>query len=209
MKLISKNITDGQPIGEDYAFGAYDPENHVRLTANMSPHLAWSDAPAETKSFALLVHDPDVPSRADDVNQEGRTVPHNLPRIDFFHWVAVDIPVSINEVDTGIGGLGVIAKGKSGPDAFGGARHGINDYTAWFADDPDMCGNYYGYDGPCPPWNDERLHHYVFTVYALDTTRCAVDGTFDGRDVRAAIEGHVLAEAQITGTYHIYPDAKA
>ena len=85
MKLISKNIIDGQPIGEDYAFGAYDPENHVRLTANTSPHLAWSGAPTGTQSFALLVHDPDVPSRADDVNQEGRTVPHDLPRVDFFH----------------------------------------------------------------------------------------------------------------------------
>ena len=35
----------------------------------------------------------------------------------------------------------------------------------------DMRGDYHGYDGPCPPWNDGILHHYVFTLYALDVAR--------------------------------------
>ena len=34
-----------------------------------------------------------------------------------------------------------------------------------------MFGDYYGYDGPCPPWNDELVHRYVFTLYALDVPR--------------------------------------
>ena len=47
-----------------------------------------------TKSFAIVCHDPDVPSKGDDVNQEGRRVPASLPRVDFFHWVLVDLPAS-------------------------------------------------------------------------------------------------------------------
>ena len=208
MKLTSQSIADGQPIAEDFAFGAYDPIDNVRLVANKSPHLAWSDVPAGTQSFAITVHDPDVPSRPDDVNQADRTIPYDLPRVDFFHWVAVDIPSTMTHLDVGAGGDSVVPKGKPGPAAFHGARHGVNDYTAWFTGDPDMGGDYFGYDGPCPPWNDERLHHYVFTVYALDIPTCAVEGTFTGHDVRKAIEGHILGQASLTGTYHIYPDAR-
>ncbi|MGB5207625.1 MAG: YbhB/YbcL family Raf kinase inhibitor-like protein, partial [Azonexus sp.] len=56
-------------------------------------------------------------------------------------------------------------------------------------------------DGPCPPWNDEIIHHYVFTVYALNIDQLPVSGRFGGPEVRAAIFGHVLAEASLTGTY--------
>jgi Raf kinase inhibitor-like YbhB/YbcL family protein len=69
-----------------------------------------------------------------------------------------------------------------------------------------MKGDYHGYDGPCPPWNDEIVHHYVFTLYALDVARCTLDGRFTGQDVRAAIAGHVLAEARLTGTYSLNPE---
>ena len=68
-----------------------------------------------------------------------------------------------------------------------------------------MEGTYHGYDGPCPPWNDSLIHHYVFTVYATDLERCPVDGGFGGPDVLAAIEGHVLAKASLTGTYTLNP----
>ena len=61
-----------------------------------------------------------------------------------------------------------------------GLRHGINSYTAWFAGDAEMSGEYFGYDGPFPPWNDRRTHNYTFTIYALDVDRAPVDGTFDG-----------------------------
>jgi phosphatidylethanolamine-binding protein (PEBP) family uncharacterized protein len=47
-------------------------------------------------------------------------------------------------------------------------RHGINDYTNWFTSEANMRGDYYGYDGPGPPWNDALVHHYAFTLYALD-----------------------------------------
>jgi phosphatidylethanolamine-binding protein (PEBP) family uncharacterized protein len=45
----------------------------------------------------------------------------------------------------------------------------------------------------------------VFTLYALDVARCAVESRFTGQDVRAAIAGHVLAEAKLTGTYSLNP----
>ena len=71
-----------------------------------------------------------------------------------------------------------------------------------------MAGTYLGYDGPCPPWNDERVHHYHFTLYALDVERCDVTGEFTAEDVLAAISGHVLGQASIVGSYAIYADAK-
>ena len=68
-----------------------------------------------------------------------------------------------------------------------------------------MKGNYYGYDGPCPPWNDSIVHHYVFTVYALDVERLEVKGEATPENVEAALKGHVLAEAKLTGTYSLNP----
>ncbi len=71
-----------------------------------------------------------------------------------------------------------------------------------------MSGDYFGYDGPCPPWNDEIPHRYVFTVFALDVPRVALEGRFDGHEVRKAIAGHVLAQASITGRYTLNPAVK-
>ena len=68
-----------------------------------------------------------------------------------------------------------------------------------------MGGQYFGYDGPCPPWNDELLHHYHFVLYATDLARCPVEGAFTGQQVEQAIAGHVLAEARLTGTYSLNP----
>lgn len=208
MKLTSKSFADGGRIPGEYAFAIPDAAHHVKLSANRNPHLAWDAAPAATRSFAVICHDYDVPSKPDDVNQQGREIPSALPRIDFFHWTLIDIPPAQRAIDAGSFSHQVTPRGKSGPlVAYGGQemRHGINDYTAWFAGDHDMEGDYFGYDGPCPPWNDSILHHYVFTVYALDVARVPLDGKFGGNDVRRAMEGHVLASAKITGTYTLNP----
>ena len=205
MQLSSSSFADGQRIPGDFSFCMPDPAHHVCLGRNRNPQLTWSGAPAGTKSFAVICHDPDVPSKGDDVNQEGRTVPASLPRVDFFHWVLVDLPATITAIGEGEFSSEVTPRGKSGPQAAHGARQGINDYTAWFAGDHDMNGDYYGYDGPCPPWNDEIVHHYVFTVYALDIERLSVEGKFGGSDIRAAIAGHVLDQASLTGTYTLNP----
>mgnify|MGYP001812298950 CR=1 FL=1 len=205
MKLTSTSFADGQPIPSEYAFGVPDPVAHVTFAPNRNPALDWDDVPEGTKSFALICYDYDVPTKPDDVNQEGREVPPDLPRADFFHWVAVDLPESLRSINEGEFADGVVAHGKQAPTGPHGTRQGLNDYTGWFAGDPDMEGNYYGYDGPCPPWNDSLVHHYVFALYALDTERCEVDSAFTGTDARAAIEGHVLAEARLEGTYSLNP----
>lgn len=146
-----------------------------------------------------------MPSKGDDVNQEGRTVPGALPRVDFFHWVLVDLPASITTLKEGEFSSGVTPRGKPGPQAAHGARQGINNYTDWFAGDNDMRGDYYGFDGPCPPWNDEIIHRYVFTVFALDIDKLPLAGKFGGPEVRAAMHGHILAQASLTGTYTLNP----
>ena len=205
MQVRSDSFADGARIPTRYAFGKHAEVGHFQFSDNVNPHLAWSGAPAATKSFAVVCHDPDVPSVGDDVNQEGKTVPHDLPRVDFFHWVLVDVAAGTSEIAEGSHAAGVVAKGKE-PGAAPVGVQGINDYTNWFAGNPDMGGDYGGYDGPAPPWNDERLHHYVFTVYALDVETLDLSGSFTGGDVRAAIEGHVLASGSVTGTYAINPD---
>jgi Raf kinase inhibitor-like YbhB/YbcL family protein len=124
-----------------------------------------------------------------------------LPRVEFIHWVVVDLHAGLREIAEGEFCTGVAAGGKRGGVGPHGCRQGLNDFTGWFAADPDMGGQYHGYDGPAPPWNDSILHHYVFTLYAIDLYRVPVSGSFTAAEVRKAIDGHVLAEASIMGTY--------
>ncbi len=205
MTIEISAFANGAPIPGDYAFCVPADEGHVAMAPNRNPAVRWSNAPADTKSFALIVCDPDVPSVGDDVNQEGKTVSKDLPRVDFYHWVLVDIAASCNEIPEGADSDGITARGKPvGKTEYGVC--GINDYTGWFQGDPDMGGDYGGYDGPCPPWNDELLHHYHFTVYALDVETLGLSGSFGGAEAVKAMEGHVLGEAEWVGTYTLNPD---
>jgi Raf kinase inhibitor-like YbhB/YbcL family protein len=202
MQIRSDSFKDGEFIPSEYALGKTSAEGKIDFADNKSPHLAWSDVPEGTKSLAILCIDRDAPTKPDDVNQEGRMVPSSLPRADFSHWVLVDVRPDTTLEEAAFS-EGVTAKGKQGPDGPMGTRQGINDYTGWFAGDADMAGDYYGYDGPCPPFNDSIVHHYDFTAYALDVERVDVDGRFTAADVLAAIDGHVLAQANIRGKYKI------
>lgn len=205
MQLMSSSFGHQQRIPEEFAFGVPDAAQHLRLGPNRNPQLRWSGVPSGTRSLVLLCVDSDVPTRPDDVNQEGRVVPATLPRAEFYHWVMVDVPPSVQEIAAGACSDGITARGKQSPAGPGGSRQGLNDYTQWFAGDADMGGQYFGYDGPCPPWNDELLHHYHFVLYATDLEHCPVEGAFTGPQVRAALAGHVLAEARLTGTYSLNP----
>ncbi len=209
MKLTSSSFINGQAIPGELAFGVADRAHHVRLGKNLNPQLGWYDVPAGTQSFALICHDPDVPSRGDDVNREDRSVPAALARIDFFHWVLFDLPADLREIRQGEFSREATPRGKAGPAAAHGARQGINDYTQCFAGDNDMRGDYYGYDGPCPPWNDEIVHHYIFTLYALDVAALPLAAKVTGQQLRAALAGHILDQASLTGLYTLNPAVRA
>jgi Raf kinase inhibitor-like YbhB/YbcL family protein len=207
VKLWSDSWPNGERIPAHYACGRLDGASGVAFADNLSPHLAWSELPVGTKSLVLICHDFDVPSKGDDVNQAGREIPADLPRVDFFHWLLADVPVTTTAIAEGAFSNGFVARGKPGPrvavPGFDGARQGLNDFTGWFAADAERAGQYFGYDGPFPPWNDSLVHHYVFTLYALDVARAPVDGAFNGAALRRAIDGHVIAEAMHSGTYSL------
>jgi len=205
LKVTVSGFSGGQPIPEKFAFCAPCAENHVKMSTNISPAITWTGAPDGTRSFAIICVDPDVPSKPDDVNQEGRTIPADLPRVDFYHWVLVDIDAGSSGLEEGADSDGITAKGKDLGSTTNGVR-GLNNYTDWFAGDDDMAGDYGGYDGPCPPWNDSIIHHYHFKVFALDVESLGLTGRFGGPETIAALEGHILDEAESIGTYTQNPD---
>lgn len=206
MQIESPDFRHEARIPGEFAFAVPDAKTHLRLSENRNPGLRWRDVPAGTRTLVLLCVDSDVPTRADDVNKEGRVVPRTLPRTKFYHWTLVDVPANVSEIRAGTCATGITAHGKQHPPGPVGSRQGLNDYTGWFAGDTSMEGQWFGYDGPCPPWNDELLHHYHFVLYATDLARCPVEGGFTGTQVEAAIKGHVLGEARLTGTYSLNPD---
>lgn len=205
MKLWSDSFKDGESIPGTFAFGVPDAESHVALSDNRNPHLAWSDLPPGTRSLALICVDTDVPTEGTHVNKEGEEVPADLPRTDFFHWLVVGLSPDTPPIAEGEFSNGVDAHGKPGPEGPRGTRQGVNDYTAWFEGNPEMAGDYYGYDGPCPPWNDTLIHHYHFTLYALDTDALDLPERFRGQELLKAMDGHVLGTASIVGTYTLNP----
>lgn len=202
MKIRSDSFDNGARIDARLAAGRRDGAD-VGFGDNRSPHLAWSDAPAGTRSFALLCIDPDVPTDATP-----QPIPRDQPRTDFIHWAMVDIPAGVGELAEGACSDGFTTGGKSAPQGPAGARQGINGYTAYFAGNADMAGTYRSYDGPFPPPHDERLHRYFFRVFALDVPRLDVGDDFQAADVLRAMQGHVLAEASVHGTYSLNPDVR-
>lgn len=172
---------------------------------NRNPHLAWADAPPQTRSFALLCIDTDAPTDPATVGRDDLEIPVAQPRADFVHWVMADIPASLHRIDAGACSDGITARGKRTPPGPPGARQGLNDYTGWFAGDAAMAGDYFGYDGPYPPANDLRLHRYFFRLFALDVERLDLPDRFGAAELFHAMQPHVLTEAALYGTYSLHP----
>jgi len=80
--LTSNDVADGQPMADSFAHGSVGG-------ANLSPHLAWSDFPSNTKGFVVSCFDPDAPTPS-----------------GFWHWNLVNIPVSVTELAQGAGEAG-------------------------------------------------------------------------------------------------------
>lgn len=126
---------------------------------NVSPGFTWRGAPVQTKSFALIMHDPDAPRAG-----------------GFTHWVLYNIPASIADLPSNLPQEEQIA---------GKCLQGKND------------GGTIGYVGPCPP---AGTHRYVVRLYALDEELNLKAGA-SHRQLQEAMRGHVLMQAEMTGTY--------
>jgi len=194
-------IANGDTIPTQYAYCIPDGKGRTKDGGNINPAISWSDAPGDTKSFAVIVVDRDVPQTFDTANQEGKTIPYNLERQDFYHWVLVDIPGSMVGIAEGADSKQVLPNGKPvGKVSYG--VNGQNDYVRVFD------GVFGGYDGPCPPWNDERIHHYHFIVYALDIESLGLSGAFGGKYAEDLMKNHILAKGEVVGTFANYRAAR-
>lgn len=148
MKLTSLAFREGQEIPTLYTCDGKE----------ISPPLQMAQVPANAKSLALIMHDPDVPSfiRSDCL---------------WVHWVVFNLPAQLQSIGEGAAlPSGVAGKGT---------------------------GGVLGYQGPCPP---DRRHRYFFTLYALDALLDVPEGATRA-EVERAMQGHVLAKAQLMGTY--------
>lgn len=176
-------------------------------TKNVSPAVSWSAGPQGVRSYALLMTDLDVPQDFSQINKPGVTIAAEAPRIPVYHWALDDIPATVTALAAGAESEGLVPHGKPvGMTDHG--RRGANVYTTFLAGNAEMAGTYGGYDGPCPPVNDERPHHYVVRVFALDVASLGLSGPFDGAAVEQAMRGHILAEGQATATYALNPSLK-
>lgn len=204
MRIHSDSFEHGRRLPAEFAAGQATADG-VGFAANRNPHLAWDDVPAGTRSFALLCIDPDAPTVPEMVDRDDVQIPVDQVRGDFFHWAMVDIPAAVTEIAAGSCSDGVTAHGKQNPAGPAGSRQGINDYTGWFVANPDMAGDWYGYDGAFPPPNDLRLHRYFFRIFALDVERLEVGPRFTAGEVLYAMQGHVLGQATTYATYSLNP----
>ncbi|MGE0754722.1 MAG: YbhB/YbcL family Raf kinase inhibitor-like protein, partial [Alphaproteobacteria bacterium] len=162
LKVVVTGFTNGQAIPDRYAYCIADENGTSQNGNNINPGITWSGAPEETKSFAVLVVDSEVPEDLSQAYRDDVTIAADAKRRDFLHWVMFNIPATIHSIDEGANSTGISESGKTtGVTAYG--TNGSNDYSAF---KEVMMG---GYDVPCPPFNDEKMHRYHFRVFALDT----------------------------------------
>jgi len=196
VKFSTTSFEHRGAIPADYAYA--HPGSTLSLADNLNPQFSWEAPPPGTRSFALLCIDPDVPVRFDDANQQGRVIDADMPRRDFIHWVMVDIAADVRELAAGSCSRASAGKGKAHPPGPPGAIQGVNDYGP----------EHRGYDGPCPPWNDLRVHRYFFRLFALGVESLGLDRNCTAADALRAMQGKVLAETALYGTYTRNPELK-
>jgi len=138
------------------------PAQYTCDGVDTSPPLSWSDAPQGTRSFVLIVDDPDAPNP-------------KAPKLTWVHWVIYNVPADVHSLPEDAARHGLPA----------GAQQGLNDSKR------------VGYSGPCPPIG---THRYFHKLYALDTVPQDL-GHPTKAQLLSAMQGHVLAEAQLVGTY--------
>jgi Raf kinase inhibitor-like YbhB/YbcL family protein len=188
LNIVVDSLRPGGVILGAYAYCVPAKRNHSAGGPNRSPEIAWSKGPSDTRSYAVIVVDPDVPASFATADKEGVSIPAGMKRRSWYHWVLVDIPPSITKLPEDAGSKNPSPK-PAGPSKWG--MEGLNDYG----------GGRGAYDGPCPPWNDTIVHHYHFQVYAVNVAHLTLPAGFMGPDAVKALQGHVLARGEIVGLY--------
>jgi Raf kinase inhibitor-like YbhB/YbcL family protein len=202
LKVTVDSVKNGGMLANKYAFCMPAAQGHTTAGPNINPSIKWSKGPSGTKSYAIILYDTDSPAeQREKMNKEGETLTAAVKRKVFNHWVLVDIPSRVRSIKEGEASHERVLRGKPPTPAPVGAVNGLNDYTTATAANPAMKGNYYGYDGPCPPWNDENLHHYHFAVYALSVETLNLPKDFDAAAAKEAMKDKVLAEGELLTVY--------
>jgi hypothetical protein len=183
MHVTVEGITPGAPIPEKYALCRPTDDGKSKGGDNVRPTIGWSGAPSDTQSFAVVVTDPDVPADFTDAGKDGKVVKRDAKRQLFYHWALADIPATTHEIPGG--------PSYEAPEMGMAASGSLEKYV----DNPTQ------YGGPCPPWNDERVHTYHFTVYALDVAQLKLPKDPTAAQVEAAAKKHAKASASVIGTY--------
>lgn len=166
-------------------------QGKFRPGLNESPSLSWTRGPAGTKSYAVTMVDPDVPVDRSNFNKEGTVIAESAPRQEFVHWVLADIPADFSHLPQAIDGNGLLKAGLPLKRTDHGRRgqNGLGEGSL-------KNGPQGGYHGACPPFNDQRIHHYRVTIYALNVEHLALPEAFTRADLLKAANGHILS----TGT---------
>lgn len=183
MKVTVEDIAHGAPIPKKYALCQPTDDGKSKGGENTRPAIRWSGAPAATQSYAVVITDPDVPADFTDAGKDGKVVKADAKRQLFYHWALADIPASAREIPGG--------PSYQAPEMGVAASGSLEKYV----DNPTQ------YGGPCPPWNDERVHQYHFTVYALNVATLPLPKDPTAAHVEAAAKKHAIASARVTGTY--------
>ncbi|MFT4507111.1 YbhB/YbcL family Raf kinase inhibitor-like protein [Caballeronia sp. 15711] len=205
MKVFSRDFIDMGRLPLECTFGTFERfpnggRDRFKVRENRNPSLRWVAVPPESKSIVVICDDLD----AADVSQAdwaSGTLPKDIKKRELCHWMLIDCPVDSGGIAKGEFSDGVFLGGKPGPESHYGSRQGRNSMTEFFADDLMMKGDYFGYDGPCPPFGAQP-HRYRFAVYAVKVEMLSgVKGAFTREDVFAAMKGLILAEASIIGCF--------
>jgi len=197
---LTVKVTNLTPAGDLPLSSAFCmPPGSSAKPEDKSPGLDWSAGPAGTKSYVVIMIDPDVPTDLSLLNKPGVTIAVDSPRMDIYHWVLINIPPTTHQLQPGADGDHFVPGGKPIGATEIGVR-GTNDYWPYFNVRPtapaSMKGPYGGYDGPCPPTNDLRVHNYKFQVFALDVATLPLTGQFFAPAALKAMAGHVIAEGE-------------
>jgi len=201
LKVHVDSFKNGGTVPNKYAFCIPAAQGHTAGGQNINPSISWSKGPKGTKSYAVILYDTKSPAEHRELmNKEGATMTADIKRHNFYHWVLADIPPNVRSIKEGADSSARVLHGKPATPSAAGVK-GLNDYTKVTAANDAMKGQYYGYDGPCPPWNDDVVHRYHFTVYALGVKSLDLPKDFDGPVAQDAMKGKILAQGEELGLY--------